>query len=112
MGKQLPTNPVPITPAVAVFTVDGSLGDVFTAALVANSTLIVKNVPPGKTVKLIASADGARTLTPAVTGAVQVLTLSGAAAAFTCKTATQAFDITGLTSTTAFMAMSWDGLYA
>lgn len=111
--KQLFSNPVPVTPAVAVFTVDGSLGDVFTASFTANSTIIVKNVPPGKTVKLIAlSSGGARTFTP--DGApVQTITMSGGAASFTCKSGvSQAFDITGLSSTTCFMAMSWDGLYA
>ena len=105
------SNPSPITPAVAVFTVDGSLGDVFTASLTANSTIIVKNVAPGKTVMLVATADGARTLTP--NGApVQTITMSGGAAAFTCKAAAQVFEITGLSATTCFMSMSWDGLYA
>ena len=111
MLPQAFSNPAAAVPVANVITVDGSLGDVFVNAITANSTIIVKNVDPGKTVRLITVADNTRTVTP--DGApVQTITMSGGAAAFTCKAATQCFKITGLTATTCFMSMSWDGLYA
>ena len=105
------SNPVSVPNAANVLTIDGSLGDVFIAVIAANSTLIVKNVAPGKEILVLINSSGAFTV--AANGAtVQALTLSGAAASFTCKNATQGFKITGTTATAAFMSMTWDGLYA